>query len=103
VDGLLFFFLMLFLVIWAAGVWIEPVGPIAWGVPWLTFLIIGVVLALILAAAVPPRARPVEPPRETAEASAAALALGLFFYLAMVALVIVIVAHYAWALSIKTT
>ncbi len=51
---LLLFFLILFLGTWTAGAWIPPFGPYGWGVPWLAYLIFGIILALILAALLPP-------------------------------------------------
>lgn len=51
---ILFLFVILFLGIWAGGVWIEPFGPEAWGVAWLPFLFVGLILALVVAAAAPP-------------------------------------------------
>lgn len=50
----LFLFLALFLATWAGGIWITPIGRPLGGVYWLSFLLAGVVFALLLAAAVPP-------------------------------------------------
>ncbi len=98
-DGLLFFFLILFLAVWAGGVWLTPVGPPVWGVPWLGFLVVGILIALIVAAAVPPRQPPAEPtPEGVGAADAATLALGAFFYIALIALLVAIIARYVWLL-----
>lgn len=43
-----FFFVVLFLATWAFGVWITPFGPVAWGVPWLGWLVVALVVALLL-------------------------------------------------------
>ena len=49
------FFVIVFLATWAVGSWISPRGPTAFGVPWLAFLIIACVIALVAAAAPPVR------------------------------------------------
>jgi len=40
--------MVLFPATWAGGIWLQPFGPQVWGVPWLPFLLTGVILALIL-------------------------------------------------------
>lgn len=44
------FFLVLLLVIWAANLWIRPIGPVYWGVSWVPLIFIGLIFALLLAA-----------------------------------------------------
>lgn len=44
---------MIFLGKWAGGIWIRPVGPALWGIKWLSFLLAGLLLALLLAGHVP--------------------------------------------------
>ncbi len=53
-ESLLAFFTVLFLGTLAFGVWAQPVGPRAFGFPWLSFLIVAIVLGLLVAASVPP-------------------------------------------------
>jgi len=48
-KGLFWLFLILFLATWSGGVWVKPFGPVLWGVRWLSFLVVGAVIALILA------------------------------------------------------
>ena len=50
-KGVSLLFLILFLATWAGGVWMKPFGPVLWGIHWLTFLLVGAVVALILAVA----------------------------------------------------
>jgi hypothetical protein len=50
---LLGFFVILFMTTWAAGVWMTPIGSSLWGVPWLSFLIVGILFALLLTAIIP--------------------------------------------------
>lgn len=54
-SALVLFFLTVFLATWAAGVWISPRGPTAFGVPWLAFLALGLIVSLVAAAAPPLR------------------------------------------------
>ncbi len=95
-SGLVFLSLFLFLSMWAVGLWLTPVGPVLWGVPFLGLLITGLILALIIAASVPPRREPppsvTRPEAETAEA--VAVTMGAFFYVAMFLLLAVVVAGY---------
>jgi hypothetical protein len=49
--GLFWLFFILFLATWAGGLWMKPFGPALWGIHWLSFLLVGAVVALILAVA----------------------------------------------------
>lgn len=53
-NGLLFLFIIIFMFTWAVGAWLTPVGPSAWGVSWLGYLLIAVLVMLLLAAILPP-------------------------------------------------
>ncbi|MFO7965940.1 MAG: hypothetical protein R6U50_18580 [Desulfobacterales bacterium] len=55
--GMFLFFLILFLATWAGGLWITPFGPVMWGVPWLSFFFIGLLIALVFAVFMPSRNR----------------------------------------------
>ena len=60
---LLGFFFIVFLATWAGGLWIEPVGPAMWGVSLTVFVMVGTIVALIMAASLPtPRHRKQHPP-----------------------------------------
>ncbi len=54
-KGLFWLFLIIFTVTWAGGVWIKPFGPTLMGVPWLSFLLVGLIFLLILALFFPQR------------------------------------------------
>jgi hypothetical protein len=49
----LLFFAMVLLAAWAGGMWLRPIGPPVRGVYWLPFLVVGLVVALLLAATMP--------------------------------------------------
>lgn len=101
--GLLYFFLILFLATWAGGLWIGPYGPLLLGVPWVTFLLVGVLLALLLTALIPPRRRKPSPEWEaelqrtsgTDEPESETLvAVDLLFWLLIVGLLIAVIGAY---------
>ena len=113
-HGGLFLFLLLLLVTWAGGLWLVPVGPELWGVAWLSFLIMGLLAAMIIIAIAVPVTRPPRPgagrgsPRDvraTAETpadevrtdveTAVASVFGMFFWILVVALGAAIIIKYA--------
>lgn len=49
-TGILWIFMILFFATWAGGVWIRPFGPTLFGIHWMMYLLIGLILALIMAA-----------------------------------------------------
>lgn len=100
----LFFFFILFLATWAGGVWLTPVGPAVYGVQWLPFLLVGIIVALLLVAARDPMSGP-ELPRMSsesgsrsrpleAEATAAATVFGILFWILALALAGAVAARY---------
>ena len=85
-------FVILFLAIWAGGVWVAPFGPPILDVHWLPFLLTAVLLATLIAAVVPPskvtRARIAESEHEFAEG------LDIFFWILVGALGAVVISRY---------
>ncbi|WP_243374913.1 hypothetical protein [Geotalea sp. SG265] len=60
---LLGLFFVIFLATWAGGLWIQPVGPVMWGISFTVFIVVGVLVALLVAATLPtPRHRTAHPP-----------------------------------------
>lgn len=90
--------LVLFLFVWAGGVWVTPFGPEAGGIYWLPYVVVGLLAALVLAAATPPwwrpkagtdpRAAPNTSQEELAERKRADWLLGLCVALLAVAIVV---------------
>jgi len=95
--GIALLFVLLFLFVWAGGVWVSPFGPTLWGGYFLPFLIVGIVLALVFAAIIPPRRpRTAQEAIEEARTEAAIdAAFSAFFWVLVIVLLISIVAHYA--------
>jgi hypothetical protein len=93
--GLLFFFIVLFFVTWAGGLWLAPIGPLWWGVPWLSFLVVGLVVALLMAGFVPdnrPRRRIHRVGSENAPTKInTIIAIDMFFWILIVGLLIAII------------
>jgi len=54
VSGMLFIFLIIFMFTWAIGGWLTPVGPVNWGVYWLGYLFMAVLIMLLLGLMLPP-------------------------------------------------
>jgi hypothetical protein len=46
--GFFWFFVLILLATWAGGIWARPLGPSLWGVNWLSFLIVGLIVALLV-------------------------------------------------------
>lgn len=51
-KSLAWIFLIIFVISWAGGTWIEPFGPPFYGFYWLPFVFTGIVAALIIALSV---------------------------------------------------
>jgi hypothetical protein len=85
-------FLIFFLGIWAGGVWIVPFGPTHFGVTWLPFLLIAILLA-VLVVAMSPRAGGSHRSEQEVEREVE-VGLGLFFWVLIGALIVSIVAAY---------
>ena len=105
-PGFWVFFLVVLLFSWTVGLWVRPMGPALWGVYWLPYLVFGVVIALVIAAATPNDGRPrrgeppVRVPRsgtpEEAAAAETAVAVGTFVWIALVVMAIAIAIGYLW-------
>jgi len=83
------FLLILILVGLAAEGWINPVGPVYWGVAWIPTLFVIILFALLLSAAAPPLRRPRRPLPEAEEEEMeeeGIIALSGFFWIFMIIL-----------------
>ncbi len=95
------FLFIIFLAAWAAGVWLQPTGVVLWGTYWLPFLVVGLIMALLLALAAPAPPGRLEhqpPPQVPASGSEdVALAVEAFLWVFFAILVSAIVIHYLFA------
>lgn len=91
-------FLVIFLFVWAGGVWVTPIGPSLYHVYWVPFLLMGLFVALLIAAAAEPGRRRVHRPVQEgpghAEEAETQPGLTVFFWVLIAVLVSVIVAGY---------
>jgi hypothetical protein len=95
----LFFFSIFFLITWAGGIWLTPFGPSIKGFYWLPFLVVGILIALFLAAAVTsyrPRSKKGQiQEREVMRLDPEAV-FGSFFWALIILLFLAVVSKYAW-------
>lgn len=82
------FFLVLILGMWLVAIWIDPIGPVYYGIALIDFLFVGLLLALLLAAATPPR-RYGSPTAQEPEDTA--VVLGAFFWIMLLIFVLAII------------
>src|SRR5262245_3189180 len=86
-------FVLLALGIWAGGLWVAPTGPVHFGINWLPYLLIAILLG-VLVAALSHRGVPQSHREEMAFEREVDVGLGLFFWVLVVALACVIAAGY---------
>jgi peptidoglycan/LPS O-acetylase OafA/YrhL len=89
------FFTVVFLAAWAGGIWVTPAGPSFLGIYWLSFLIVGLIFALLfetIAVLSRPQKWPEEEQKREAEEVEAELSV--FFFILFVAFVTLIVLGY---------
>lgn len=84
------FILILFLGMWIVDIWVSPYGPQYYGIAWLDLLLVGLLLAFLLAAAtpttyVPPEGRDITDAElvkiQQREMSRWPTAIGVFFWI----------------------
>jgi hypothetical protein len=101
--GLIWLFLIMFLATWAGGIWLKPLGPTLWGIHWLAFLLVGIIVVLFLFILTPqkaPRGRHetlemlerIEREKELEEV--AYITLSIFFWILLSVLLAAIILRY---------
>jgi hypothetical protein len=108
-SGFIWLFLIIFIATWAGGIWLRPFGPKLWGLHWLSFLLIGFLVALFLSLKTPsnhpPRGR-----RETLDMlerikqekeiqKMTYVTINLFFWVLLAALVAAIILRYVFVIG----
>jgi hypothetical protein len=95
-SNVLLFFLLIFLAAWTASIWISPVGPPLFGIFWVSPLMVGVILALLLAAAFPttPKAKRREEIDLQKGPSSVAAVVDVFFVILLIVFAAVILIGY---------
>lgn len=105
-GGYLFFATIIFLFTWAFGAWIAPLGPVHFGISWLGYLLVAILIMLLLGALVPPPRSPdklehrplgdEELFHRKTSAHPLGLGLGLFFWTMVIALVAITIIKYIY-------
>jgi hypothetical protein len=90
-NSVLWFFVVVLLATWAGGVWLTPVGPAVGGFYWMPFLMAGLIVSLLLAAATIPAKEEstvelVDEKARRRQRWAVGTALGIFFWVLMLLL-----------------
>lgn len=95
-------FIVIFLAAWAAHLWINPFGPMIFGVSVVPIFIVGLIFAFVLAAtAAQPVAAPVSQ-QGAEESEVASTAIGVFFWVLLILLVAAIAIGY-YRLPVENT
>ena len=95
----LFFFSIFFLITWAGGIWLTPFGPSIKGFYLVPFLVVGVLIALFLAAAVTsykPRSKKERSQQGEVMKLDPEAVFGSFFWALIILLFLAVVSKYAW-------
>lgn len=97
-NSFLIFFVVVALGAWAGGIWFPEVGPPIWGVHWLPFFIVGLIVSLLLVVSMPstPRDTTVQLVKsgEREPETKKRLVLGVYFWLMVFVLVVLIITRY---------
>ncbi len=91
------FFLILFLAVWAGGIWITPFGPEWKNVAFAPLIVMGVFIATLLAATTPPEKRKVILEEKANIPNAyekSILVIGVFFWILIILLIGAILLNY---------
>lgn len=89
------YFLVLFFGVWITALWVNPVGPLYWGIAWFDLIFVGVLLALILAAASPLSSKDFEDPevKVTSERyDRQGAVVGAFFWIMLLFFILAVIA-----------
>lgn len=93
------FFSIVLLAILATDLWIAPVGPYYEDIYWLPPLVVGVIIAILLAATSPPHERKLTKAKEpfyqvVKDEHPGVIALGVFFWFLMFLMLVIVIAGY---------
>jgi hypothetical protein len=91
---LLLFFAVVFLASWAGGTWLQPGRITAGGMAWFIYLLVGLLVALLLWAIIPPfHVQSRRAKRKESETESLVI-FNLFFWILLIALCIAIISRY---------
>jgi uncharacterized membrane protein len=101
VAAFFLFFVLIFLATWAVGIWVTPLGARAfgYGYGWISFLITGILFALLITAVIPPARRPrsrAEARKQARDQAAFLVTFNFFFWVLVIGLLVVITVRYLY-------
>jgi hypothetical protein len=103
-SGFLLFFLLIFMSVWAFGLWLAPLGPPVYGVHWLGFVITGLLLFLVIATVIPGAepgpALDLERPEKKAARRTMAMVFGIYFWLVILLFIALVISSQYWRVSV---
>ena len=102
-GGFVFLFIIIFMFTWAIGSLLAPLGPLYFGVSWLGYFLVAVMVMLLLGALIP-RDRPGpriisksevdERARQEKYPTATQISVGIFFWLMIFGLLVIVLSEY---------
>ena len=94
-NSFLWFFLVVSLFSWAGGIWLVPFGPLWRGTNWLPIIFMGILVALLLAAASPRTSRKRVTEQEKVEADTEKAIENGILWIVIILLLFFGISHYA--------
>jgi phosphate/sulfate permease len=91
---LLLFFAVVFLASWAGGAWLQPQRITAGGLSWFIYLLVGLLVALLLWAIIPPYHLQSRQAKRKESETEPLVIFNLFFWILLIALCIAIIGRY---------
>ncbi len=95
-TNMVFLFVLIFLVAWAGGIWLKPLGPQYFGIYLLPFFVVAILVSLLVMALAPrgrPRTRK-EAIEQNIRETEAEKAFSIFFWILVLALLSAIILFY---------
>lgn len=88
------FFLVLFLALCTVAIYVAPIGPVYWGIAWIPITIAGIIITILLLAAMPHHERsdvsPTEKVSQTPTDKSRVTPVGRFFWALIILFIIAI-------------
>jgi len=85
IKGLWMFAIIVFLATWASQLWVPSVGPVSWGVSWISIVFMPVFFWVFILALIPSSSS-----TDGKEKKETSVAIGIFFWILLLALLLFI-------------
>ncbi|MGA2090185.1 MAG: hypothetical protein ABSH12_01830 [Endomicrobiales bacterium] len=93
-NSFLWFFLVVSIFAWAGGIWLVPFGPLWRGTSWLPIMLMGILIALLLAAVSPRNSRKPLTVQESVMANSNKAIVNGILWIVIIFLLIFGISHY---------